>query len=84
MSSSIILRRQKETKELLDFPEDKIPQEALLVLIKSTREMITYLYNKHGSKRCDYPTCRKHCLCWLADKWNRTRLKSGAAEGNGP
>lgn len=46
----------KETKELLDSPEDKIPQEALLLLIKSTREMITYLYNKHGSKRCYYPT----------------------------
>lgn len=55
MSSSIMLRRQKETKELLDFPEDKIPPEALLFLIMSTREMITYLYNKHGSKRCNYP-----------------------------
>lgn len=56
MISSIILRRQRETKELLDFLEDKIPQEAFLVLIKSTRKMITYLYNTHGSKRCNYPT----------------------------
>lgn len=89
MSSITILRRQKETKELLDFPEDKIPWEALLVLIKSTRKMITYLYNSMDPKGVIIRLrhCRMYGPCWLADNWNRKQVKSSAAEeaeGNGP